>query len=150
MKIFEGRVSRLKGEYERVVKAKEALNLDLGSRENSLKPIEEEIQDLNSVWAELSGTWKVIEQLGETHWSVIVPRKIRQTLDDLLNNMKNLPNRMRQYAAFTNLQNTIKNYLKYNAIIMDLKSGESLKLSLLMRKFRGAKRTSLERAEKKT
>eukprot|EP01114_Cavostelium_apophysatum_P023031 TRINITY_DN854_c0_g1_i2.p1 TRINITY_DN854_c0_g1~~TRINITY_DN854_c0_g1_i2.p1 ORF type:complete len:4577 (-),score=1545.65 TRINITY_DN854_c0_g1_i2:38-13768(-) len=122
LKIFEGRVGRLKGEYERVTKAKEALDLDRGARENDLKPIEEEIQDLTSVWNELAVTWKAIDQLGETPWTAIVPRKIRQTLDDLLNNLKNLPNRMRQYAAFTNLQNAIKVYLKYNSIVMDLKS----------------------------
>lgn len=29
---------------------------------------------------------------------------------------------MRTYAAFIHLQNTIKTYLKYNGIVMDLKS----------------------------
>eukprot|EP01117_Protostelium_nocturnum_P006264 TRINITY_DN2259_c0_g1_i6.p1 TRINITY_DN2259_c0_g1~~TRINITY_DN2259_c0_g1_i6.p1 ORF type:complete len:4259 (-),score=1954.67 TRINITY_DN2259_c0_g1_i6:110-12886(-) len=122
LKIFEGRVDRLKGEYERVHKAKQALDLEQGFVENQLKPIEEEIQDLNGVWNELAVTWRSIDQLKETPWTAIVPRKIRHTLEDLLNNFKNLPNRMRQYAAFTQLQNVIKVYLKYNTIVMDLKS----------------------------
>lgn len=84
--------------------AKEALELDRGVRTDELKPIEEEIQDLTVVWNELSSQWKALDQLGETPWSAIVPRKIRQTLDDLLANLKNLPNRVRQYSAFNQLQ----------------------------------------------
>ena len=122
LKIFEGRVGRLKGEYERVHKAKEALDLQQGLVENQLAPIEEEIQDLNSVWVELSATWKEIDTLKETMWTAIVPRKIRHSLEDLLNGLKNLPNRMKSYAAYTHLQNSIKAYLKYNAIVMDLRS----------------------------
>jgi len=122
LKIFEGRVGRLKGEYERVRAAKEALDLQQGIPENHLAPIEEEIQDLNGVWNELSVPWKQIDTLKETMWTAIVPRKIRHSLEELLNGLKNLPNRMRSYAAFTHLQNTLKAYLKYNTIIMDLRS----------------------------
>lgn len=122
LKIFQGRVERLKIEYERVHKAKEALDLPQSAMENQLQPIEEEIHDLQSVWSELAVTYKAIDALKETPWTAIVPRKIRHTLEDLLNNFKNLPNRMRQYAAFTHLQNLIKTYLKYNTIVMDLKS----------------------------
>lgn len=122
LKIFEGRAGRLKGEYERVKKAKEALDLDHGAWEDLLKPIEEEISDLTSVWNELSASWKQIEQLKETAWSAIMPRKIRHSLEELQTNLKNLPNRVRTYDSFTHLQNTIKNYLKYNGIIVDLRS----------------------------
>lgn len=122
LKVFDGRVARLKGEYERVKRAKEALDLDQGRSDNSLRPIEEEIQDLTSVWNELSVFWKEIEQLKDTLWSAIIPRKIRHSLEEMLNNFKNLPNRMRQYAAFTYLQNAVKTYLKYNTTLTDLKS----------------------------
>lgn len=122
LKIFDGRANRLKGEFERVRKAKEALNLEQGLWEDSLKPIEEEIVDLTYVWNELSSSWKQIEQLKETAWSAIMPRKIRHSLEELQGNLKNLPNRVRTYDSFTHLQNTIKNYLKYNGIIVDLRS----------------------------
>ena len=38
--------------------------------------------------------------------------QLRQSLDGLLNDMKNLPARLRQYASFEYVQKTIKNYLK--------------------------------------
>ena len=122
LKIFEQRIQKLKTDSDRVRRAKEALNLDQTVNDGQLRPIEEEIQDLSQVWAELSASWKELDQLKETLWSAIVPRKIRHSLEEMLNNFKNIPNRMRQYAAFIHLQNSIKAYLKYNNILTDLKS----------------------------
>ncbi len=96
--------------------------MDAGKQDNGLKIIEEEIQELTSVWNELAAFCKDIEALKETMWTAIVPRKIRQVLEEMLNNMRNLPNRVRTYNAFISLQNQIKNYLKYNNILTDLKS----------------------------
>lgn len=70
LKIFEGRISKVKGDYERVQKAKLALEIQQGLPDDQLKSVEEEIHDLTSVWNELSSTWKVIEQLKETPWTV--------------------------------------------------------------------------------
>eukprot|EP01113_Clastostelium_recurvatum_P011812 TRINITY_DN1605_c0_g1_i1.p1 TRINITY_DN1605_c0_g1~~TRINITY_DN1605_c0_g1_i1.p1 ORF type:complete len:4689 (+),score=1530.43 TRINITY_DN1605_c0_g1_i1:285-14351(+) len=127
LKIFEGRTSRLREEYDRVKKAKQALDLDQTSSTTSgedekLAPIEEEIQELKAVWNELSSTYQEIEVMKETPWSAVVPRKVRRTLEDLLAKLKALPNRMRQYAAFDQFQTLIKNYLKGNTIITDLHS----------------------------
>ena len=38
--------------------------------------------------------------------------QLRQSLDALLNDMKNLPARLKQYASFEFVQRTIKTYLK--------------------------------------
>lgn len=38
--------------------------------------------------------------------------KLRQSLDALLNDMKNLPARLKQYSSFEYVQKTIKTYLK--------------------------------------
>ncbi len=48
LRIFEGRVARVKDEYERVRKAKAALDLEQQSEDDRLQPIEEEMQDLKS------------------------------------------------------------------------------------------------------
>jgi dynein heavy chain 1 len=122
LKIFEQRIQKLKTDSDRVRRAKEALNLDQTVNDGQLRPIEEEIQDLSQVWAELSASWKELDSLKETLWSAIVPRKIRHSLEEMLNNFKNIPNRMRQYAAFIHLQHSIKAFLKYNNILTDLKS----------------------------
>lgn len=47
----------------------------------------------------------------------IVPRKIRTSLDGVMEHLKGLPNRLRQYAAFEHVQTTVKNYLKGNALV---------------------------------
>eukprot|EP01132_Coremiostelium_polycephalum_P002127 gene2127-2619_t len=125
LKIFEGRLLRLRDESDRIKKAKAALDLDQSvssSDEDRLSPVEEEMQDLKAVWVELSNTWLEIDNLKETTWSAIVPRKVRKSLEDTLQKLKNFPNRIRQYSAFDHAQNLIKAYLKGNAIITDLHS----------------------------
>jgi dynein heavy chain 1 len=50
------------------------------------------------------------------------PRKLRQELDSILASTKEMPSRMRQYAAFEYVQNTIRTLLKANIIVSELKS----------------------------
>ena len=100
----------------------------------------EELQDLKGVWSELAKIWEKVDELKEKPWLSIQPRKVgvalllatglycpkvpflhitlclfwqlRQSLDALLNDMKNLPARLKQYASFEYVQKTIKSYLK--------------------------------------
>ncbi len=74
----------------------------------------------------MANIWVSLDNLKETQWPTVVPRKVRQALDDILTNLKGLPNRVRQYSAFEHLQTTVKEYLKGNVIISDLRS-EALK-----------------------
>ncbi|KAK9719430.1 dynein heavy chain [Basidiobolus ranarum] len=121
LNIFEGRVTRVKEEYDQVCRAKEALDLDL-TTDDRLDPVLEELRDLKSVWSALSKVWQSIYEIKDTVWTLVVPRKIRQQLDGLLNSTKEMPNRMRQYAAFEFIQETLKQYLKVNPLLGDLKS----------------------------
>ncbi|CAG8442752.1 1825_t:CDS:10 [Diversispora eburnea] len=123
--IFEGRVTRLKEEYDMVCRAKEALNM-ASSSEARLDPVLEELRDLKSVWAALSSVWKSLKDIKELLWSSVVPRKVRQQLDGLLTTTKEMPSRMRSYAAFEYVQDSIKQYIKINPILAELKS-EALK-----------------------
>ncbi|CAG8591249.1 25222_t:CDS:2, partial [Racocetra persica] len=125
LQIYEGRVTRLKEEYDMVCRAKEALDMALAT-EDSLDIVLEELKDLKSVWSSLSKVWQSINELKETLWSSVVPRKIRQQLDNLLSSIKEMPGRIRSYEAFNYVQETVKTYLKINPILSDLKS-EALK-----------------------
>eukprot|EP01133_Synstelium_polycarpum_P001082 gene1082-1226_t len=124
IKIFEGRLVRVRGDNERLSKAKAALDLEAstGGSDDRLAPVEEEMQDLKAVWVELSATWHEIDNMRDTAWSAVVPRKVRKSLEDTLTKLKNLPNRIRQYSAFDHAQNLIKALLKGNGIITDLHS----------------------------
>ncbi|OAQ30330.1 dynein heavy chain [Linnemannia elongata AG-77] len=121
LNIFEGRVTRVKEEFDMVCRAKEALDLDL-STDDRLEPVLEELRDLKSVWSSLAKIWQSVSEIKDTLWSTVVPRKIRTQLDTLMNSTKDMPNRMRQYAAFEYVQESLRLYLKVNPLLTDLKS----------------------------
>ncbi|KAJ1955335.1 dynein heavy chain, partial [Linderina pennispora] len=121
LNVFHQRITRLVEEYEQVSRAKEALDMEI-TRDERLTPVLEEVNDLKSVWAALAGIWKEVDELRETPWASVVVRKVRQQLDRQLAESKQLPNRMRQYAAFEYMQKTLRGLLKANIVIADLKS----------------------------
>lgn len=119
--VFEGRLNRVQEEYDLVCRAKEALDLEL-IRHTRLEPIFEELRDLKGVWTALSGIWSQVNELREMSWATVQPRKLRQQLDGLLSSTKEMPTRMRQYAAFEYVQDVLRGLLKSNSLISDLKS----------------------------
>lgn len=119
--MFEGRVNRLKEEVDTVARAKEALDLEL-TRDGRLEPVLEEIRDLKAVWTALSGVWAQVDELRETLWTNVQPRKLRQQLDGLMSSTREMPSRMRQYAAFEHVQDALRQLLKSNALLTDLRS----------------------------
>jgi dynein heavy chain 1, cytosolic len=119
--IFEGKLNRVQEEYDLVCRAKEALDLEL-VRHTRLEPVFEELRDLKAVWTALSGIWSQIGELREIAWATVQPRKLRQQIDGLLSSTKEMPTRMRQYAAFEYVQDQLRGLLKSNTIVADLKS----------------------------
>ncbi|KAF9056435.1 dynein heavy chain protein 1 [Panaeolus papilionaceus] len=123
--VFEGKLNRVQEEYDLVCRAKEALDLEL-TRHTRLDPVFEELRDLKAVWTALSGIWSQINEVREIAWSTVQPRKLRQQIDGLLSSTKDMPTRMRQYAAFEYVQEVLKGLLKMNSTVSELKS-EALK-----------------------
>ena len=118
---FESKLARLNGEFNMVSKAKEALDLP-PSKEQGLKALLDEVHDFQSVWSALSTIWSGLNDLRDMPWSSVQPRKLRHSLDNLVNTSKEMPSRMRQYAAFDYLQTNIKGLLKTNPLLSDLRS----------------------------
>lgn len=121
LEYFQTRLTALNTESEMVSKAKEALNLP-ASTENILSAILEEVHDFTSVWSALSTIWKSLDDLRDTIWSSLQTRKLRQSIDDLIKMTKEMPSRMRQYAAFEHIQLSLRELLKVNPLLSDLKS----------------------------
>ncbi len=118
---FQARIDKLVEDRDLMARAKEAL--DLPHRpDDRLEPVSEELRDLKAVWTALSGTWSQIGELRDVQWHNVQPRKVRQQLDALLNQTKELPSRMRQYAAFEHTQEALRTLLKCNILVSDLKS----------------------------
>ncbi|KAI9731342.1 MAG: hypothetical protein M1834_005245 [Cirrosporium novae-zelandiae] len=118
---FQSRLAHLQSESEMVSKAKEALDLPVTS-DNVLSAILEEVQDFMSVWAALSTIWNSLNELRETLWTAVQPRKLRLSIDGLIKMTKEMPSRMRQYAAFEHVQGVLKQLLKVNSLLSDMKS----------------------------
>lgn len=62
----------------------------------------------------------------ETPWQTVQPRKLRQQLDELAGQLKELPAKLRQYSSYEHVKRTLQNYAKSNVMIVELKS-EALK-----------------------
>lgn len=121
LKAFGERMNRLTLELESVGQAKAALELPTHSNKD-MQPVYEELQDFTSVWSAVSGIWAAMTDLRDTPWAVVVPRKVRSALDAMGNMVKEMPTRMRQYAAFEYIQNVIKENLRCIPLLSDLRS----------------------------
>ncbi|BGP05267.1 dynein heavy chain [Rhodotorula toruloides] len=119
--VFEGRVNRLKEQHDMLSRAKESLDLE-ATKDDRLEPVLEEIRDLKAVWTALLGVWAQVAELRDTAWQSVQPRKVRQQLDGLLASTREMPSKMRQYAAFEFVQESLRGYLKSNSLVADLKS----------------------------
>ena len=121
LRSFETRLTNLRSESDMVFKAKEALNLP-GSSDTALAAILEEVHDFMSVWAALSTIWNSLNDLRDTLWTSVQPRKLRQSIDNLIKMTRDMPSRMRQYAAFEHIQSVLRQLLKVNPLLSDMKS----------------------------
>lgn len=121
--LFESKLGRLREDRDNLHKAKEALELELqtGSDER-VQVAFEELRDLKGVWGELAKIWEQIDQMKEQPWLSVHARKLRQALDGLLNQLKELPARLRQYASYDYVKRTIQAYTKVNMLVVELKS----------------------------
>jgi dynein heavy chain 1, cytosolic len=118
---YRARVEKLQAESEMVAKAKEALGLPPSANE-ALSAVLEEVHDFTAVWSALSTVWQSINDLKESPWTGVQPRKLRQSIEGLIRLTKEMPSRMRQYAAFEHVQGVLRQLLKANPLLADLKS----------------------------
>jgi dynein heavy chain 1, cytosolic len=118
---FRSRFEKLLSESEMVSKAKESLDLP-DRRDSSVAAVLEEVHDFMSVWSALSTIWQSINDLRGTPWATLQTRKLRQSIENLVKMTKDMPSRMRQYAAFEHVQKVLKQLLKVNPLLSDLKS----------------------------
>ncbi|XP_021916207.1 dynein heavy chain, cytoplasmic isoform X8 [Zootermopsis nevadensis] len=142
LQMYESKFARLKEERDNVAKAKEALELQepggVSTSEDRMQVVFEELQDLRGVWSELSRIWAQIDEIREKPWLSVQPRKLRQQLDTLMAQLKELPARLRQYSSYEYVKKLLQGYTKVNMMIVELKS-DALKerhWKLLMKQLR--------------
>lgn len=76
----------------------------------------EELQDLRGVWSELSRIWAQIDEIREKPWLSVQPRKLRQQLDTLISQLKELPARLRQYSSYEYVKKLLQGYSKVRSM----------------------------------
>jgi len=131
--VFQSRQSKVEGEVTRLRRAKEALNLTRADTDPSADPqhasvanLKRETEALQEVWSALGSVSESLAGLREMPWTAVVPKRLRASLDDILENLKKLPSRVRQYEAFEHFQELVRDYKKTQPVIIELRS-EALK-----------------------
>lgn len=122
---FQNQCNELDNQKTSAVKVAKDLGI-IVSIDEEVACIMEEIQDLKSVWTSINGLFEQLERIKSLKWSELQPRELRIQLEGLLSNSRSLPPKIRQYAAFDDIQNSIKQHMKNHSYINDLKS-EALK-----------------------
>uniref|UniRef100_A0A7E4ZT92 Dynein heavy chain, cytoplasmic n=1 Tax=Panagrellus redivivus TaxID=6233 RepID=A0A7E4ZT92_PANRE len=129
LEAFEDKISKLREDRDNMVKAKNALEISDTSSTSHMSRLDvsmEELEALKSVWNALAPVYDQVDELKEKTWLSVQPRKIRQTLDELLTKLKQLPSQYRSYEAYEYAKTMLQNYAKVNLLVTELKS-EALK-----------------------
>lgn len=128
--ILEGKFQRIREERDKIQEAKEALELTeagvMSPSEERVQVAMEELNDLKNVWMELTRIWEQIDLMKEVPWVTVQPRKLRQQIDTLAGQLKELPARFRQYASYEHVKKMLQTQAKMNILVTELKS-EALK-----------------------
>lgn len=91
---------KLKEERDNIINAKEALGIIEAASAQSLQNrvrvevAREEFLDLKDLWNELMFIWKKINELKDKQWLIIQQRKLRQSLEELIQQLTNLSQRV--------------------------------------------------------
>ncbi|EZG61130.1 putative dynein heavy chain [Gregarina niphandrodes] len=103
-------------------KAREVLHMKQVDKTQEFEELEMDIAGVKGVWDELGRVCAQLEDLKNTDWASLVPRKMRAQLAALETEMKQLPASVQEYEACDTLQEKIKYYVSINTIINDLKN----------------------------
>ncbi|CAA9986414.1 dynein heavy chain, putative [Plasmodium knowlesi strain H] len=127
---FESRIDVSNGQYEISEKIKKLMKIRSEESENgfhvSPNILKEEIACVKGIWDELKSIYSTISEMKKMLWCNVEPKNVKNTLNGLLDCIKRIPAKYRQYEIFDNVQEEIQQYLKTYGLLLDLKS-ESLK-----------------------
>ncbi|OEH78569.1 dynein heavy chain related [Cyclospora cayetanensis] len=128
LKKYEHQLKKLTEDYECGEKAKAVLEVEgdaaFGMPAEAFSPsaLAEEIADMKGVWQALGGLHAEVAALRDTLWAAAVPKQTRASLETVLEKIKQIPARFRQYEAFEELKQKINKFLSLNLLITDMKT----------------------------
>lgn len=125
LNIMEGKATKLKNDWKRVCKAKELLDMELSDPE-ALDGFEETIKDHKEVYGYLNKIWTQVMEIGETLFTAINPKKVKENLRGISEEFLELPTKYKQYDAYEDMKARVGRFQSMHNIIIDLK-GEAMK-----------------------
>ena len=123
---FETSLKKAQSHQENLVRAKDALGLEHTAESNAVSECVEELDDLKEVWTAVSKPYDKLLVIKDQSWASAIMRKVRRSLDDLLAEMRSMPNRIRQYEPYITLHDEVRGYINGHALMTELKT-EALK-----------------------
>ncbi|PIC53074.1 hypothetical protein B9Z55_002925 [Caenorhabditis nigoni] len=127
---YEAKLNKLSEERNKMRKARVALDLSdsahAPSERDKLSVATEKLAAMKEVWKALQPVYTGIDETKEKTWLSVQPRKIRQSLDELMNQLKQLPVKCRTYPSYEHVKTMLLTYGKMNTLVAELKS-EALK-----------------------
>ncbi|CAH0489695.1 unnamed protein product [Peronospora farinosa] len=132
--IYDTRFKLLHAEQDKTNAALDALNIshvsgmggssvvDNRSSSGDLSRAMEELSGLDEVWKSISKVWARVDELQDTLWSAVHPRKVRKQLDEIVDEMRRFPSRVQQYEAFEHYASIIQSHKSMNSLLSELKS----------------------------
>jgi dynein heavy chain 1, cytosolic len=131
--LFDTRFKLLRQEQEKISAALDAMSIsavgpgpslggDRSSSSSALYRATEELSGLEEVWKCIAKSWGQVDDLQETLWSAVQPRKIRKQLEDIIDEMRQFPARVQQYEAFEHSLSSLQAKKAMNVLLSELKS----------------------------
>ena len=102
---------------EKMKKARSALDMAdmtlVPTEADKLAVANEELGDLKGVWQALAPIYTQVDEIKDKTWLSVQPRKLRQSLDELMNQLKHLPVK---YKSYEHAKQMMHNYSKVGRI----------------------------------
>ena len=121
LSVFEQRLSKLQVDHTRIVKALDALDLNVPS-ENKIDSIVSEVTGFHDVFKAIGNIWKSMVEVRDRPWRSIVPRKVQRSFDAVLKAMDGLSPKIQQYEAFQNMKDLCRQYKSSMLLLSELRS----------------------------
>lgn len=118
---FKERIETVNEKWVRMNKGRDALGLDV-HLDNPMDLIRTELNGLQEAWESVRPFWSRVKTLGDTMWSVFVPKAVNQELSVIECDLETVPSRVKQYACFTTLQSDIRSRKKDFKLLQELKN----------------------------
>lgn len=118
---FSVQADKLKKEEEEMAATRLALHIESAVDERS-KILSDELHELKESWNSLGSGMSKLQKIREQRFREIDPVRVRKQLDELVEELRLLPAKVRNNASYETLQKQIQIYLGQQLTLRDLKS----------------------------